>query len=144
MDARRDRIVAAVDGSATSRVALTRAAVEADAHQATLHVVFAWNYLDQAHLDEFDPGYGEAKARAWVEAFIDDVLTERPAGTEVILINDQAAPALIDASRDASMVVVGSRGLGGFGGLMLGSVSQQVVQHAHSPVLVVPHPAEPG
>ena len=56
-------IVAGVDGSATSRVALARAAVEADAHQATLQVVFAWNYLDQAHLGEFDPGYGEPKRR---------------------------------------------------------------------------------
>ena len=50
-----------------------------------------------------------------------------------------AAKELIDASHDADLVVIGSRGGGGFGRLMMGSVSSQVVNHAACPVVVVPH-----
>ena len=60
----------------------------------------------------------------------------------VTVVNDHAARALIDASEGAWTVVIGSRGLGGFRGLLLGSVSQQVVHHARCAVLVVPGPAD--
>ena len=132
------RIVAAVDGSATSLTALVRAAEEAKAHDGILHVLYAWNYLDQAHLETFDADYGEAEARQWLEALVDETLPARPEGTRVTVVNDHAARALIDASEGAWTVVIGSRGLGGFRGLLLGSVSQQVVHHAHCAVLVVP------
>jgi nucleotide-binding universal stress UspA family protein len=53
------------------------------------------------------------------------------------VIEGPAARTLIDASQKASTLVVGSRGLGGFVGLLLGSVSQQCVTHAHCPVVVI-------
>ena len=57
---------------------------------------------------------------------------------EHVAIGDRhPSEALLRASTDADLLVVGSRGLGGFGGLLLGSISQQCVQHATCPVLVV-------
>ncbi|MDQ3781346.1 MAG: universal stress protein [Actinomycetota bacterium] len=132
------RIVAAIDGSATSRQALVRAAAEALAHDATLEVMYAWKYLDQDHMEAFDPEYGAAEAKAWLERFVSDILPDRPEGTTIVVVNDHAARAITEAGRGAWTVVIGSRGMGGFRGLLLGSVSQQVVQHADSPVLVIP------
>jgi nucleotide-binding universal stress UspA family protein len=59
---------------------------------------------------------------------------------EVLVVKGQPADALLEQS-DATLIVVGRRGLGGFRSLLLGSVSQQVVQHATCPVVVVNHPA---
>ena len=131
------RVVVGVDGSERSRIALQRAAVEATAHDAVLEVVHAWNFLDQPGPD-FDPDYGETKARVRIDTFITDVLgVDRPAEATVTLINDHPSPALVSAADGAFMVVVGARGLGGFRGLLVGSVSQHVMHHAGCPVLVV-------
>jgi nucleotide-binding universal stress UspA family protein len=133
----RARIVVGLDGSETSRLALRRAAVEATAHGAVLEVVHAWNYLDQ-HGPQFDPHYGEDKARVNADRIVDDVFgADRPADLVITVVNDHPTPALLDAATGAFTLVVGARGLGGFKSLMLGSVSHHVVQHASCPVLVV-------
>ena len=62
----------------------------------------------------------------------------RPASVTVHAVNGFPAEELINASRDADLVVVGSRGAGGFTRLLMGSVSNQVVHHTHCPVVVVP------
>jgi len=54
-------------------------------------------------------------------------------------VEGTAAAALVEESRGADLLVVGSRGLGGFRGLLLGSVGQQVAHHAACPVVIVPH-----
>ena len=67
------------------------------------------------------------------EVFGDD----RPAGLEALVVHGPARTVLIEASRGASLLVVGSRGHGGFAGLLLGSVSSACSEHAHCPVLVL-------
>jgi nucleotide-binding universal stress UspA family protein len=64
----------------------------------------------------------------------------QPLSVTVRAVNGLPAQELIEASRDADLLVVGSRGGGGFARLMMGSVSDQVVRHAHCPVVVVPGP----
>jgi len=131
------RVVVGVDGSDLSRNALSRAAVEAIAHDAQLDVVHAWNFLDQ-HGPTFDPHYGEDQARAMVDRIVTEALgDDRPPRTRLVVVNDHPAPCMVEAARGAFMVVVGARGLGGFKGLVLGSVSRHVVQDAPCPVLVV-------
>ena len=126
-----------VDGSDGNRDALRRAALEASAHGLRLEIVHAWNFLDQPG-PRFDPHYGEQAARERIERFVDEALgAERTIETEVRMVNDHAAAALVDASAGAFTLVVGARGLGGFKGALLGSVSQHVVHHASCPVLVM-------
>ncbi len=115
---------------------MRRAVIEAGAHHARLEIVHAWNYLDQ-HGRTFDPHYDEAKARARIEAFVAEALDGSLPDATIILLNDHASPALLARGVDAFTLVVGARGLGGFKGLVLGSVSQHVVHHAPCPVLVV-------
>ena len=126
-----------VDGSEGNRGALRRAALEATAHGLRLEIVHAWNFLDQPG-PAFDPHYGEQAARTRIEQFVDETLgADRPTDMEVQMVNDHAASALVHASAGAFTLVVGARGLGGFRGALLGSVSQHVVHHASCPVLVM-------
>ena len=88
----------------------------------------------------FDPHYNAGRARDTLQRIVDDVVTPPQPDTVLKVVNDLPARALLEAGEGAWMLVVGSRGLGGFHGLLLGSVSQQVVHHATCPVLVVPEP----
>jgi nucleotide-binding universal stress UspA family protein len=132
-------IVVGVDGSEHSRRALQWAAEEAAQRGATLEVVLAWTLLAQPGTKPPKPDFTDTDARAVLEQIVDEALgADRPEGMVLSPINDLAARALIDASEEASLVVVGSRGLGGFRDLLLGSVSGQVVRHAKCPVVVIP------
>jgi nucleotide-binding universal stress UspA family protein len=137
------RVVVGVDGSSGSRQALRRAALEATAHDATLEVVMAWGLFDQPGDGSFDPHYDATRARAALQEIVDDEVTPPQPGAVLHVVNDLPARALLAAGEGAWMLVVGSRGLGGFQGLLLGSVSRQLVHHAACPVLVVPEP-RPG
>jgi len=83
----------------------------------------------------------QEKARQAAEEAVNKAVSEagdaKPASVTVRAVSGLAARELIDASRDADLVVVASRGAGGFASLLMGSVSSQVVNHAASPVVVV-------
>ena len=135
------RVVVAVDGSPASRAALRRAAEEATAHDAALQVVLAWGLLEQPWGEEFDPRFDADRARRYLDDVVSTELgAGRPAATELHVVNSLPARAVLDAAEGAWVVVLGNRGLGGFRGLLLGSVSQQVVHHATCPVLIVRAP----
>jgi len=134
------RIIVGIDCSDHAAAALRWAAEVGSATGAEVVAVMAWSYLDQRHRDGstgFDPKYSEADVRAELEAFVAETLGDEAASVTIETPNALPAAALIDASADADLVVVGSRGLGGFKGLLLGSVSKQVLEHATCSVTVV-------
>lgn len=134
------RFIVGVDGSDNSADALRWASREAQVRGATVTALLAWNFLDQYHLDEdttFDPDYGEDEAWRALEAAVQRALGERAADVQLEVVCDLPATALLDASEDADLLVVGARGLGSFRGLVLGSVSQRCLEHATCPVMVV-------
>lgn len=137
-----DRILIGVDGSAQSVAALQYAARLATALDVPLHAIAAWGYpLIEGYYDarEWSP---EEDARTILAAAIETAFgDEPPARLTTEVVAKAPARALIDASAHAGMLVVGSRGRGGFVGLVLGSVSQSCAAHAHCPVLVI-HPSD--
>jgi nucleotide-binding universal stress UspA family protein len=136
---RRPHIVVGVDGSDCGHAALSWAITAAARRRAPLVALAAWSSLDQP--GEFEPDFGAADIKSMADAAVERARDEVADGTnveiEIRLVNDRPAHALIEASTDAGTLVVGSRGLGGFRGLLLGSVSNKCAHHAHCPVVVV-------
>jgi len=137
-----ERIVVGVDGSEAARTALRWALDEARIRNATIDVVSAWHvpYIHSYPYAVTDPppGQYERDARLILDGMLVGADTTGVPTVEPILVCDGAARALLDMGKGADLLVVGSRGLGGFTGLLLGSVSQQVVHHAPCPVVVIP------
>jgi len=134
-------IVVGVDGSEGAARALVWAAREARLRQWSVTAVMAWGWLADYHAivgDQAETGDLEAIAVDALDAYVEDALGPGTAGSlGRRVVNDVATRALLDASLDAELLVVGARGLGGVRGLLLGSVSQQCLHHASCPVAVV-------
>jgi nucleotide-binding universal stress UspA family protein len=137
-------IVVGVDGSEGSVAALRFAVEEARIRSAELRVVSAWHVPPAVYGAEWTPAgvdidefrkLGEKELRESVEE-----AGAGQAGVHVTPILREGSPTdvLLEESKGADLLIVGSRGIGGFKGLLLGSVSQQVAQHAECPVIVVP------
>jgi nucleotide-binding universal stress UspA family protein len=140
-------ILVGVDGSESSRAALRYAADLAPKLGLPLHALVVWDYPALAWGDWYVPetiARLEEAADAVAEAEAAKLFPDgRPDWFMIATRQGSAAAELIEASRDAGMLVVGSRGRGGFAGLLLGSVSRACAAHAHCPVLVVPQPRAP-
>jgi nucleotide-binding universal stress UspA family protein len=139
-------IVVGVDHSEQAKKALRFALEEAKLRRATLRVVNAWRYgTIGTGIDGFYPpavGADVSELRAAAERALDDTLREPLRDIESVeierrVVEGPPASVLVNQSRDADLLVVGSRGHGGFTELLLGSVSQQVSHHADCPVVIV-------
>jgi nucleotide-binding universal stress UspA family protein len=142
----RPRVVVGVDGSATAQRALEWGAEEARLRDATLHVVHAWNPpILAVPTMALDYGIFDDAAHAVVADALDGVDTSGLAEPVLRVIKvGTGGQVLVEQAEGADVVVVGSRGRGGFKGLLLGSVSQQVATHAACPVVVLPQDMRDG
>jgi nucleotide-binding universal stress UspA family protein len=141
-----DRIVVGIDGSENSLTALRWAVEEARAHGASLEVLTTWEVTPATTIPAFgvnEPATEvlEELGRGLQQTLLDEGLgADSGLDVHASVHQGHAARVLLDAGEQADLVVVGSRGRGGFTGLVLGSVSQHVVSHASCPVVVVPQP----
>lgn len=138
-------IVVGIDGSEGSKAALSWAIEEARLRRTPLTALTAWS------IPPIAVAYGLASAideeflesvRTAASGLLDDVLAgfdQEAQGVELhaMVAEGPAVEVLVEASSDAELLVVGSRGLGGFKELLLGSVSHQCAQHAHCPIVIV-------
>ena len=139
-----NQVVVGVDGSPASLVALREAFAQAKLRGASLLMVHAWSTSFAGTLvnsgQDFDRVRASEVDEGW--ALLNQSLEELKAtdqSVEIIERLEQASPAaaIIEASKEAVLTVVGSRGRGGFAGLVLGSVSGSVLAHADSAVMVI-------
>ena len=137
------RVVVGVDGTKVSRDAIGYAFAQAAAREATLTAVHAWwlEYGGDGLLIPLSAGEQEQVARMH-DAMVSEAIAEWAGKFPEVQVNTHVARAdafelLVEESADAELLVVGSRGRGGFTGLLLGSVSQHVIQLATCPVAVV-------
>jgi nucleotide-binding universal stress UspA family protein len=141
-----DVIIVGVDHSAGAEEALRFAFEEAQLRRATLRAVHAWQfgYIGAPSLEGAVPVVGAEleEHRSAAEAALDATIREAipdPGDVEIErrVVEGAAAAVLVEESRGADLLVVGSRGHGGFAQLLLGSVSQQCAHHAECPVVIV-------
>ncbi|HKE75895.1 MAG TPA: universal stress protein [Acidimicrobiales bacterium] len=135
-------IVVGVDGSPHSLDALRWAQREAALRRGRLVALFAWGFVPPGHAGgghTFDAGYGPEEADRLLAASIDAALGDG-AGVVRRTVCEPPARALLDAAAGTDLLVVGARGVGGFRGLLLGSVSGQCLHHAPVPLAIVRSP----
>ncbi len=137
-------IIVGVDGSGHSRRALEWAMKEAAVRRVPLTVftvheisVGYWGSGVSYPEDHAVAEHARRAVQLEVEKVLDSLGESRPSVT-VQALSGTPAHELLTAAKDADMIVVGSRGTGGFARLLMGSVSTQVSHHAHCPVVVIP------
>jgi nucleotide-binding universal stress UspA family protein len=136
-------IVVGADGSPGSIDALRYAIDEARVRGAEVKAVHAWHLPPAAYGSGWSVPVNVEDFHSVAKAQLDRSLDAVDAGHSGVTVTPllgegQAADVLCEVARDADLLVVGSRGYGGFRGLLLGSVSAQCAHHAHCPIVIVP------
>ena len=134
-------VVVGIDGSPQSAHALELGLAEARRTGGTLIALHAYRYAPMAAAYAPNPGVDQFSQRRLAEENLDRALGDVEAHNPDVKIerrieHGSSAAVLVAAADGAAALVVGARGLGGFTGLIVGSVSQQVLRHAHCPVLI--------
>jgi nucleotide-binding universal stress UspA family protein len=138
------KIVVGVDGSEPSLEALRWAIHQAELTNASLEVLTAWSYPERQAPFGIVPELPLRKdpmaaTRPRLDQAVKAALgRDRNLDVRDDVVHGEAAQVLLEAARDADLLVVGSRGLGAITGMLLGSVSEHIVRHAPCPVVVVP------
>jgi nucleotide-binding universal stress UspA family protein len=141
-------VVVGVDGSDCSRGALRFAADEAQMRGARLRIVCAWSVPAMAYAG-FAPSIDRAIFRQAAASVATDAANEAhemapDLEIDAMMPEGQPAAALLSAAEKADLLIVGSRGHGGFARLLLGSVSQQLAHHAPCPITIIHSTASDG
>jgi nucleotide-binding universal stress UspA family protein len=135
----RSRIVVGFDGSPSSFDALSWAVRQAELTAVGLELVMCWEWPSSYGWavpipEDFDP---EGDIGRTVETAVAPIRSERPdLSIEARVVRGHPEPILVEASKGADLLVLGSRGHGEFVGMVIGSVSEYCAAHAHCPVLV--------
>jgi nucleotide-binding universal stress UspA family protein len=137
-----DVIVVGVDGSRHAAEALRAAISQAELTDSLVHAVLAWEWPSIFSVPEPLPGQEglsfEEQAERRLDAAVERVVGMQPQPRiRKRVVQGSPTQVLLDAAQDAKLLVVGSRGYGGFKGIMLGSVSQHLAQYAPCSVLIV-------
>jgi nucleotide-binding universal stress UspA family protein len=132
-------IVVGIDGSESSKNALRWAARQAELTGAELRAVEVWHVPSTFGIAPDYPDVDlSGETRKHLEGIVAEVMHDHPeVAVRAVVAEGHPAAALVELARDADLLVVGSHGRGAFTGMLLGSVGQHCVQHAHCPVLVL-------
>ncbi len=138
-----ERIVVGVDGSTGSIAALRWAIGEAALRGAVVEAVSAFHvpYVGGASVMPLmlDPGEFRESAEVLLRKVVEQVdASALREPVHQLVVEGTAATVLVEAGRGSALLVVGARGHGGLAGMLLGSISRQVTEHATVPVVVVP------
>jgi len=130
-------IVVGIDGSANATKALHWAVEEAKIRGVRVRAVLTWSFMGQGS-SVLGVGTTEADAQKALQAVIDNEANDDTAIIDAVTVNDLPIDGLLDQAKDAALLVVGSRGIGGVKGLVLGSTSKKIGERSPIPVVIVP------
>ena len=131
------RIVVGIDGSEHSNAALKWALAEARQHSGMVTAVLAWQMPFVSFPGAFDRDELDEEYKKFLNETVSAVAPTPAVPLETVIAEGDPTESLIEASKGANLLVLGSRGRSPFAGLMLGSVSQGAAASAHCPVVLV-------
>lgn len=137
------KIVVGVDGSASSKAALRWAMRQAELTGSSVEAVIAWQFPPMIGAFGFGPvpammlNFDEIAAKTLADSIAEVVDPETTVRLNTAVVEGHPAGVLLKASEGADLLVVGSRGHGGFASALLGSVSQHCAHHAPCPLLII-------